>query len=93
MKGTTIILTLILIFSRLTAQQIDTVYLQNPDYTRIIKFDTIENLYLVEDYFPNGQIEMRGKYSSLDKKVKENYWCNYSLNTKEGLYLTWYKKW
>lgn len=90
MRWIAIILGLILIIFELTAQQIDTVYLQNPDYTRIVRLDTIDSLYYVEDFYPNGQIEMRGVYSSLNKNVKENYWCNYSTNTKEGLYLTWY---
>ena len=33
---------------------------------------------------------MQGTYSSLDKTIKENYWCNYKTNTKQGLYQTWY---
>jgi predicted peptidase len=34
---------------------------------------------------------MKGTYSSFDKTVKENYWCNYKTNTKQGHYQTWYE--
>jgi len=60
-------------------------------YKRIIRFDKHKNLYHVRDYFENGQIQMQGTYSSFDRDMKENYWCNYRTNTKQGLYQTWYK--
>ncbi len=60
-------------------------------YQRIISFNSSDSLFYVEDYFENGQIQMNGTYSSLDKNIKENYWCNFRGNTKQGLYQTWYK--
>lgn len=57
-------------------------------YKRIVRFDDDNRLYHVEDYFDNGQIQMKGTYSSFDKTIKENYWCNYKYNTKQGLYQT-----
>jgi hypothetical protein len=62
MKRTTTILALILVFCRLTAQKIDTVYFQNPDYTRIIKLDTTDSFYHVEEFYSNGQISDKGYY-------------------------------
>ena len=98
MKHLTNILSLFLICFGLRAQQIDTFILHQPIskydtivYKRIIRFDNDNRLYHVEDYFDNGQIQMKGTYSSFDKTIKENYWCNYKNNTKQGLYQTWYK--
>jgi len=97
MKHLTSILTFVLICLGLNAQQIDTFVLHHPIskydtivYKRLIRFDKEEKLYHVEDYFENGQIQMKGTYSSFDKTIKENYWCNYKTNTKQGLYQTWY---
>jgi len=87
-----------LICLSLKAQQFDTVLVHHAIskydtiiYKRIIHFDINDSLYHVEDYFENGQIQMKGTYSSLDKSIKENYWCNYKTNTKQGFYQTWYK--
>ena len=80
------------------AQEVDTFYLHQTVsknktiiYKRIIQFDKNDSLYHVRDYYPGGQIQMEGTYSFFDKNVKENYWCNYRTNTKQGLYQTWYK--
>lgn len=82
----------------LNAQEIDTFQLHHPVskydtiiYTRIIQYNNVDKLYYVEDYFDNGQIQMKGTYSSFNKSIKENYWCNYHSNTKQGLYQTWYR--
>jgi pimeloyl-ACP methyl ester carboxylesterase len=82
----------------LKAQEIDTFLLHHPVskydtlvYTRIIQYNNTEKLHYVEDYFDNGQLQMKGTYSSFDKSVKENYWCNYYSNTKQGIYQTWYR--
>ena len=78
-------------------QEIDTVFLRlkiSKDheicYKRLVSFDEQSQLYFVRDYFENGQIQMEGHYSVLDKKFKEEIQCNYHTNTKEGLYKTWY---
>lgn len=61
-------------------------------YKRIIQFDKNDSLYHVRDYYPNGQIQMEGTYSSIDKRIKEeSLWCNYKTNTKEGEFKGWYK--
>ncbi len=93
-----IILILISCISELNAQQIDTFFLHHAIskydtiiYKRVIQFDNNDSLYHVRDYFENGQIQMQGTYSSFDRDIKENYWCNYRTNTKQGLYQTWYK--
>ena len=98
MKQATVIIALVLVSFCLNAQQPDTLILRQAlskydtvVYTRIVRFDAEDGLYHVQDYFDNGQIQMQGTYSKLDKNVKENYWCNYKTNTKQGLYQTWYK--
>jgi len=98
MKKSATIIILILTFCELKAQQIDTFNLHHPIskndtiiYKRIIQFDKNDSLYHVRDYYPNGQMQMEGTYSSFDKNVKENYWCNYRTNTKQGLYQIWYE--
>lgn len=98
MKYSVFLITLILICNGLRGQQIDTLILRQAIskddtivYKRIIRLDKDDALYHVEDYFPNGQIQMKGTYSSLDKTRKENYWCNYKTNTKQGLFQTWYE--
>ena len=96
MKYTLLILFFFL--GTLKTQEIEIFYLHQPIskydtiiYKRIIQFDKNDSLYHVEDYFENGQIQMKGTYSSFDKTVKENYWCNYRTNTKQGIYQTWFK--
>jgi len=60
-------------------------------YTRVIRFDDRTQLFHVRDYFDNGQIQMDAFYSSFDKRVKEQYQCNYRSNTKEGTYTEWHR--
>ncbi len=98
MKPTLLILLLFAYFESIIAQEADTFMLYQPIskydtvvYKRIIRFDKKDSLYHVEDYYKSGQIQMKGTYSSFDKNIKENYWCNYRTNTKQGLYETWYK--
>jgi predicted esterase len=79
------------------AQEIETYYLNYAKsyndtivYKRIISFN--KGLYHVKDYYPNGQIQLEGTYSSFDKEVKEkSLWCNYKTNTKEGKFKKWYE--
>jgi pimeloyl-ACP methyl ester carboxylesterase len=83
----------------INAQNAETFYLHIPKskndtivYKRLIQFDKTTNLYHVRDYYPNGQIQMEGNYSSFDKHIKEkSMWCNYRTNTKEGKFITYYK--
>jgi len=79
------------------AQAIDTFILHNVvskydtiDYKRVVWFDDHDQLVHVRDYFKNGQIQMEATYRSFDKRVKEEYQCNYRTNTKEGPYKQWY---
>jgi len=97
MKDITLLLSLALFIFSAKSQEVDTFYLYKPVsksktiiYKRIIQFDKTDSLYHVLDCYPSGQILMKGTYSSFDKNVKENYWCNYRTNTKQGLYHTWY---
>ena len=66
MKHFTNILTFVLICFGIHAQQIDTIILHHAIskydtivYKRIIRFDSNDSLYLVEDYFENGQIQIK----------------------------------
>jgi len=84
---------------KVQAQQVETYYLHDRvsnkdtiEYKRLIEYDSIEKLYHVRDYYPDGQIQMEGTYSSFDKRIKEkSFWCNYKGNTKEGEFKRWYK--
>ena len=99
MKRITLILSLFICLGAIKAQDVDTFYLHVPIskndtiiYKRIIQFDNNDGLYRVRDYYPDGQIEMEGAYSSFDKSIKEeSLWCNYRTNTKEGEFKGWYK--
>jgi len=99
MKNTTLLLLLFICFGEIKAQDVDTFYLHVPIskndtiiYKRIIQFDNNDSLYHVLVYYPNGQIQMEGTYSSFDKRIKEeSLWCNYRTNTKEGEFKVWYK--
>lgn len=59
-------------------------------YKRIIEFDKNSKIHHVRDFFENGQIQMDAFYSSFDRKIKEGSQCNYTSNTKEGLYKEWF---
>jgi hypothetical protein len=61
------------------------------NYKRVITFDPITDLYRVRDHYENGQLQMDGTYSAFDKRVKENLWCNYRTNVKEGVFREWYE--
>ena len=99
MKNATVILSLIIGLGATKAQEVDTLYLHIPIskndtiiYKRIIQCDNNDSLYHVRDYYPNGQIQMEGTYSSFDKSIKEeSLGCNYKSNTKEGEFKVWYK--
>lgn len=99
MKYTLLILSFFIGCGAIKAQVADTFYLPVPIskndtlvYKRIIQFDKTNSLYHVRDYFPNGQIQMEGTYSSFDRGIKEeSLWCNYRTNTKEGEFKVWYQ--
>ena len=99
MKNITLILLIFICIGEIKAQDIDTFYLHVPIskndtiiYKRIFQFGSNDSLYHVRDYYPNGQVQMEGTYSSFDKRIKvESLWCNYRTNTKEGLFKVWYK--
>ena len=98
MKTYTLIFALVLFFTSVKSQELEVFYLNQSvsksdtiTYKRIIEFNKTRGLYHVQDYYPSGQIQMKGTYSSFDKNVKENYWCNYRGNTKQGVYETWHK--
>ncbi len=60
-------------------------------YTRVIRFDDQKQLFHVQDFYENGQVQMDAFYSSFDKHVKEDIQCNYRSNTKEGPYTERYR--
>jgi antitoxin component YwqK of YwqJK toxin-antitoxin module len=60
-------------------------------FKRMIDFDKNKNLYLVRDFYENGQIQMKASYSSINLYFKEEYQCNYRTNTKDGSYKEWFK--
>ncbi len=98
MKQLTTILILILVSMGIQAQTIDTFFLHYPIskydtvvYKRIIEKIDTNNLIQVQDYYPNGQVQMDATYSNFDKKVKEELQCNYRTNTKQGRYKEWAK--
>ena len=98
MKNIILILSLFIGLGAVKAQEVVTYYLHHPIskndtiiYKRIIQFDKNDSLYHIRDYYPNGQIKMEGTYSSFDKRIKENLWCNYKTNTKEGEFKVCYR--
>jgi pimeloyl-ACP methyl ester carboxylesterase len=60
-------------------------------YRRVIRFNDRTHLFHVQDYYEGGRIQMDAFYSSFDKRVKEEYQCNYRSNTKEGPYTEWHR--
>ena len=80
------------------SQEADTFYLHYPVskydtiiYKRIIDYNKGANLYHVQDYFENGQIQMQATYSKFNRNIKESFWCNYRTNTKQGVYQEWFE--
>lgn len=98
MKNSFLVFISVLIASlSIQAQEIEIYYLKYAKsykdtivYKREISFK--KGLYHVKDYYPSGQLQMEGTYSSFDKEVKvASLWCNYRTNTKEGEFKKWYK--
>jgi pimeloyl-ACP methyl ester carboxylesterase len=96
MKQLATILFLFLLSIGLKAQTVDTFLLHHPIskndtivFKRIIDKSGKNNLIHVQDYYPNGQIQMDAHYSNFDKNVKEGLQCNYRTNTKQGKYKEW----
>ncbi|MFC1731075.1 hypothetical protein ACFL6I_12145 [candidate division KSB1 bacterium] len=93
------------------AQEIDTVWYSkewketiknNAKYYRIVKIDTINNLYDVIDYYKNGNIQSTGNYQSLNPEIEEGIFIYYSRSKlikskstyKEGVSIKdeWYRR-
>ena len=98
MKRTVAVLSMLLCLEWVQAQVPDSLVLRQAVsyrdtivYTRVVHFDDRTHLFHVRDYFESGQIQMDAFYSSFDKRVKEEYQCNYHTNTKEGPYTEWYR--
>ncbi len=90
-------LTILFCLGRAHAQETETYLLRQAVsnretvvYTRVIEFDRQKRLFHVRDYYETGRLQMDAFYSSFDKRVKEDYQCNYRSNTKEGPYTEWY---
>jgi pimeloyl-ACP methyl ester carboxylesterase len=98
MKHTVAVLSMLFCLGRVHAQEPETYVLpqavSNRDtivYTRVIRFDDRKHLFHVQDYFENGRIQMDAFYTTFDKRVKEEYQCNYRSNMKEGPYTEWHR--
>ncbi|MDH5235886.1 MAG: alpha/beta hydrolase-fold protein, partial [Gemmatimonadota bacterium] len=98
MKRIVSVLLMLFCLERVQAQEPETYVLHqvvsNRDtlvYRRVIRFNVQEHLFHVQDYFENGRIQMDAFYSSFDKRVKEDYQCDYRSNTKEGPYTEWHR--
>jgi len=98
-KITVLILSVFICFGDIKSQEVDTFYLpvqisknDTINYKRIIQFDINDSLYHVRDFYPNGQIQMEGTFSSFDKNIKvESLWCSYKTNIKEGAFKVRYR--
>src|SRR5512136_2901196 len=84
MKRTAVVLSILFCLARGQAQETETYVLHQAVsnrvtivYKRVIRFDNQKHLFHVQDYYEDGQVQMDAFYSSFDKKVKENYQCNY----------------
>ena len=98
MRRTVAVFSMLFCLGRTQAQEPETYVLRQAVsnretivYTRVIRFDDRKHLFHVQDYFENGQIQMDAFYTSFDKRVKEEYQCNYRSNTKEGPYTEWHR--
>jgi pimeloyl-ACP methyl ester carboxylesterase len=98
MTRTVAVLAMLFCVGRVQAQVPDTFVLRqavsNRDtivYTRVIRVDGRTHLFHVRDYFASGQIQMDAFYSAFDRRVKEQYQCDYRSNTKEGPYTEWHR--
>ncbi len=98
MKRTAVALTAMLCLGLAQAQETDTYVLRQAVsnretvvYTRVIRFDGRKHLFHVRDYYENGRLQMDAFYSAFDRRVKEEYQCNYHSNTKEGPYTEWHR--
>jgi pimeloyl-ACP methyl ester carboxylesterase len=98
MKRTAAVLSVLFGLGRAQAQEAETYILRQAVsnretivYTRVIRFDGQKRLFHVQDYYPDGRIQMDAFYTSFDKRVKEDLQCNYRSNTKEGPYTEWHR--
>ena len=98
MTRTVAALTVLFCLGRAQAQETETYVLRQTVsnretivYRRVIQFDGQKRLFHVRDYYENGRLQMDAFYASFDKRVKEDYQCNYRSNTKEGPYTEWHR--
>ncbi|MBN2610539.1 MAG: TonB family protein [Bacteroidales bacterium] len=75
----------------------------NAKFFRLMDVDTIKILFLVEDYYISGNLQMSGAYRSINPDVKVGefkYWydngqqhihCNFTNGILDGPYREWYK--
>ena len=90
------VLLLLLLSSFSYSQTADTIWYNNKwvktnikaehYYFSVVNFDSNKNLYHVQDYYPDGKIQMSGEYSSLDPKVKNGAFTWYQANGLKKLY-------
>jgi len=81
---------LFLLVSNLSASQsLDTIWFNNKwektdklggVYYRILRSDTLNNTYEIIDYYPNGQVQMRGTLSSINPEVRDGAFTWYYEN-------------
>jgi pimeloyl-ACP methyl ester carboxylesterase len=98
LERTAVVLAMLLGLAQARAQETGTYILRQAvssretvAYKRVIRFDDTTRLFHVRDFTENGQVQMDAFYSSFDKRVKEDFQCNFRSNTKEGLYQEWYR--
>ena len=98
MKRTAAVLSMMFGLGRAQTQETETYVLHQAVsnretivYTLVIRFDDQKHLFHVQDYYEDGRIQMDAFYTSFDKRVKEEYQCNYRSNTKEGPYTEWHR--
>ncbi len=98
MKRTAAVLSILFCLGPVQAQDTETYVLhqavsnrETTVYTRVIRFDGQTHLFHVRDYDENGRLQSDAFYSSFDKRMKEDYQCNYRSNTKEGPFTEWYR--
>jgi hypothetical protein len=55
------------------------------------RVDEHRHRFHVQDRYDDGRLQMDAFYTAFDKRVKEDYQCNYRWNTKDGPYREWYR--
>jgi hypothetical protein len=91
LRAVAAVLSILFCLGRVQAQETETYVLRQAVsnretivYTRVIRFDDRKHLFHVRDYYENGRIQMDAFYASFDKRVKEEYQCNYRWQVYPG---------